>query len=87
MASGAAPELEPDEFAVSPDIGPLPAIYVPRSPGQATAGALLRRAVAGARRLVRGWAAGLRHRVSIGGTMPDFPADLRYIHDKRRPAG
>ena len=81
MGSRAAPEPQPDGFAVSPDIGPLPAIYVPRSPEQAPAGALLWRTVAGAGRLARCWAAGFRHRVSIGGTMPDFPADLRYSKD------
>jgi hypothetical protein len=30
-------EARPAAFAVSPAIGPLPAIYVPPSPGQATA--------------------------------------------------
>src|SRR5262249_58181902 len=59
-----------------PAIGPVPAIYVPRSPGQISAGALIRRAVAGAGRLARDWAIGLRQRVPIGGTMPDIPADL-----------
>jgi hypothetical protein len=46
LASGAAHELRPDGFAVSPEIGPVPAIYVPRSPGQISAGALIERAVA-----------------------------------------
>ena len=34
-------EARPDAFAVSPAIGPLPAIYVPPSPSQATAPSLL----------------------------------------------
>ena len=57
MASGAAPEVQPDGFAVSADIGPVPAIYVPRSPVQATARAPLWRTVARTRRRARGWAA------------------------------
>ncbi len=43
-APGARPEgaeAWPDAFAVSPAIGPLPAIYVPPSPSQATAPGLL----------------------------------------------
>jgi glycine cleavage system H protein len=80
-ASGAAPELPRGGFAVSADIGPVPAIYVPRSPEQATARAPLWRTAARTGRLARGWAAGLRHRVSRGGTVPDVPADLRYSKD------
>jgi glycine cleavage system H protein len=81
LASGAAHELRQDGFAVSPEIGPVPAIYVPRSPGQISAGALVQRAVAWAGRLARGGAVGLRQRVSMGGTMPDIPANLRYSKD------
>jgi glycine cleavage system H protein len=82
MASvAAAPEPQPDGFAVSPEIGPVPAIYVPRSPGQASVRAVVRRAEARARRLARGWAGGLHQRVSMGGTMPDIPADLKYSND------
>ncbi len=81
VASGAAREFQPDGFAVSPGLGPVPAIYVPRPPGQTIARAPAHRAVAGAGRLARGWAAGLRQRVPIGGTMPDIRADLRYSKD------
>lgn len=81
MASGATPELRSGGFAVSPEIGPVPPIYVPRSPGQTSARALVQRAVAEAGRLARRWAAGLPQRLSMGGTMPDIPADLRYSKD------
>jgi hypothetical protein len=80
-ASGAAPGFRQDGVAVHPDLGLIPAIYVPRSPGQTIARTLVQRAGAGARRLVCGWAAGLRRRVPIGETMPDIPAGLRYSTD------
>src|SRR5215470_10577492 len=60
---------------------PVPAIDVPRSRGQISAWARVQRAVAGAGLLARGWAIGLCQHVSIGGTMPDIPADLRYSKD------
>jgi hypothetical protein len=41
MPSAEVAEARPDAFAVSPAIGPLPAIYVPPSPRQATAPGLL----------------------------------------------
>lgn len=47
----------PDGIAVSPAIGPLPAIYVPRTPGEATSTGLLWQATARAARQVSGWAA------------------------------
>jgi hypothetical protein len=47
----------PDGIAVSPAIGPLPAIYVPLTPGEATSTALLWQATARAARRVSGWAA------------------------------
>jgi hypothetical protein len=47
----------PDGIAVSPAIGPLPAIYVPRTPGEATSTGLLWQATARAVRQVSGWAA------------------------------
>ena len=47
----------PDGIAVSPAIGPLPAIYVPRTPGEATSTGLLWQAIARAARHVSGWAA------------------------------
>jgi glycine cleavage system H protein len=53
-------ETQPDWPAVSPALGPVPAIYVPPSPAQLS----------------------VRHRhLSIGGTMPDIPADLKYSED------
>ena len=47
----------PDGFAVSPAIGPLPAIYVPRTPDEATSTGLLWQAAARAVRHVSDWAA------------------------------
>jgi hypothetical protein len=47
----------PDGIAVSPAIGPLPAIYVPRTPGEATSTGLLWQATARAARHVSRWAA------------------------------
>jgi hypothetical protein len=41
MPSAEGAEARPDAFAVSPAIGPLPAICVPPSPSQATAPSLL----------------------------------------------
>jgi len=59
------PDRPPDRFAVSPGLGPVPAIYVPGSPGQAGVLGLGRRAAARAGRLARSWVAGLRQRVSL----------------------
>ena len=53
------------------------ATRLPRSPGQASAGALAQRGVAGAGRLARGWAVGLRHHVSMGGTWLSPTSKLR----------
>jgi hypothetical protein len=64
MAAAAAPTSQPGGFAVSPDIGPVPAIYVPRPPGEISAKALVQHAVAGVARLVRGWAPGWREHIS-----------------------
>jgi hypothetical protein len=61
-ASPAVPDSRQDVFGVSPGLGPIPAVYVPRSTGRATGMAFARRAAARAGRLARGWAAGLRHR-------------------------
>lgn len=47
MPSAESTETRSEAFAVSPAIGPLPAIYVPPSPSQATAPGLLWRATAG----------------------------------------
>ena len=41
IPSAEGAEARPDAFAVSPAIGPLPAIYVRPSPSQATAPGLL----------------------------------------------
>src|SRR5262245_19210480 len=75
-ASGAAAESRSDGFAISPGIGPVPAIYVP--PGQVNAGtagqARRSRDEPHSPRLGRH----LRQRVLMRGTMPDIPADLRY---------
>jgi hypothetical protein len=65
-ASGMPPGFRPDELAVSPGLGPVPAIYVSRSAGQTSVRDLAQRAVAGAGRLARSWAAGLRQRVFDG---------------------
>ena len=54
-ADGAA--VRPDGIAVSPAIGPLPAIYVPRTLGEATSTGLLWQASARAARHVSAWAA------------------------------
>ena len=61
-ASAAVPNSRQDVFGVSPNLGPIPAIYVPRSSGRATGMAFARRAMARAGRLARSWAASLRHR-------------------------
>ncbi len=53
--SPAAPDLPPDRFAVSPGLGPVPAISVPRSPGQASVPGIGRRAASRAGRLARRW--------------------------------
>jgi hypothetical protein len=76
-----APEPRPDGLAVSPAIGPVPALYGPRSRGQASAWTRFRRVVAGAGRLARGWAADLRQRVPWGVTMPGISADPRSSAD------
>src|SRR5262249_46553431 len=54
------PEPSPGEYALSPAIGPIPAIYVHLSHQHATT---------------------QPQHVPIGGTMSDFPADLRYSTD------
>jgi glycine cleavage system H protein len=80
MTSADATEPRPDEGAVSPAIGPLPAIYVPSSPSQASRTSLLWHAAVRAARRADGWA--VRHLSGpIGGTMSDIPADLRYSRD------
>ena len=70
-----APASPPDPIAVSPAIGPLPAIYVPSAPGEASTSTLPGPAIA---RAAARWAA--RH-LPTGGPVPDFPADLRYSKD------
>jgi hypothetical protein len=53
-------------YAVSPAVGPLPAIVVPGSPGPASAAAPLRRALVTATRLAWGWTRRLRHHARSG---------------------
>ena len=60
--SPAVPDAGQDVFGVSPGLGPIPAIYVPRWTRRATGMAFARRAGARAGRRALGWAAGLRHR-------------------------
>jgi hypothetical protein len=69
LASGPGPESGLDKFAVSPGLGPLPAIYVPRSPGQADYWTLARRAAGRAARLIRG----------RGARRPEGPGDLHLL--------
>ena len=59
MPSAEAPRPGPDVFAVSPAIGPLPAIYASSSPSQATVPGLLRHATVRPARRAGGWA--VRH--------------------------
>src|SRR5215469_4299883 len=54
------PEPSPEEYALSPAVGPIPGIYVHLSHQHATT---------------------QPQHVPIGGTMSDFPADLRYSTD------
>jgi hypothetical protein len=56
-AADTAAAGRPEGIAVSPAIGPLPAIYVPRMPGEATSTGLLWQAIARAARHVSRWAA------------------------------
>jgi glycine cleavage system H protein len=74
-----APPAPPAPIAVSPAIGPLPAIYVPAAPGQASPAGLLWLAVAHAAGWAARWAA--HHHPPIGGHVSDNPADLRYSKD------
>jgi hypothetical protein len=50
--SSDAAQSQPDPIAISPAIGPLPAIYVPRAPGQGSPVDLLRHVTARVARLV-----------------------------------
>ena len=56
-ASADAGEHEPEGLAISPAIGPLPAIYVPQSPSEPSATGLLWHAETQLARLARSWAA------------------------------
>jgi glycine cleavage system H protein len=78
--SATAPASQPDGFAVSPNVGPVPAIYVPRS-GQTATTALVQRTAAAVARLAHGWTAIRPQHRSMRGTMTDTPADLRYSPD------
>jgi hypothetical protein len=55
--SADAGEHKPDGFAISPAIGPLPAIYVPQSPSKSSAAGLFWHAEAQAARQARSRAA------------------------------
>jgi glycine cleavage system H protein len=57
MAAADSGEHKPEVFAISPAIGPLPAIYVPQSPSEQSATGLLWHAEAQAARRARSWAA------------------------------
>jgi hypothetical protein len=71
VASAVAAQSRPEEFAISPAIGGLPAIYVPQSPNRASTGAELWRAtIRGARWAVR--RAG--HHLSHHHTAPELHA-------------
>jgi hypothetical protein len=56
-ATAAADSGEPEAFAVSPAVGPVPAIYVPQSPSEPSATDLLWQAEAQLARQARSWAA------------------------------
>lgn len=75
VASVGAAEPRPEEFAVSPAVGGLPAIYVPKSPTRASTGTELWRAtIRGARWAVHRAAHHLsRHHIApeqLAGTTP-----------------
>lgn len=55
-ASAEAARSQPDQIAISPDVGPLPAIYVPRAPGEGSPVGLLWHVTARAARLAGRWA-------------------------------
>jgi glycine cleavage system H protein len=74
------PEPQPDGIAVSPLLGPLPAIYVPQSPGAgpgAGIGAALWDATV---RYLSGLGARIEH-IPRGEAMTGIPSDLRYSSD------
>jgi hypothetical protein len=54
--SSDAARSQPDQIAISPALGPLPAIYVPRAPGEGSPVGLLWRVTARAARLAGQWA-------------------------------
>jgi hypothetical protein len=54
--SADAVRSQPDQIAISPAIGPLPAIYVPRAPGESGPIGLLWHVTARAARLAGEWA-------------------------------
>jgi glycine cleavage system H protein len=70
------PEPKPDGIAVSPLLGPLPAIYVPPSPGAGIGAGLWRATV----RYLSGPRARIEH-ILRGEAMTDIPADLMYNGD------
>jgi hypothetical protein len=60
-AADAAP-AQPDPIAISPAIGPVPPVYVPRSPNQAATTGLVWHATVRAVRLVGRWVIRRPHR-------------------------
>jgi glycine cleavage system H protein len=70
------PEPKPDGIAVSPLLGPLPAIYVPPSPGAGIGAGLWRATV----RYLSGPRARIEH-ILRGEAMTDIPAGLMYNGD------
>jgi glycine cleavage system H protein len=87
VAPGESARPEPGGFAISPAVGGLPRIYVPLSPGAAgTSTGLWRATVRVARWALRRVSRRLTQysgseSAAQGGTMTDFPAELRYSTD------
>jgi hypothetical protein len=78
-ASADAARSQPDPIAISPALGPLPAVYVPRAPGEGSPVGLLWRATARVARLAGRWATHYlphRHPATRDGE-PRQPATLR----------
>jgi glycine cleavage system H protein len=75
-ASADSGEHQPEAFAISPAVGPLPSIYVPQSPDEPSTTDLLRHAEAQVARRARDWAA--RH-------LPHHDPECR-AHESAAPA-
>ncbi len=74
-----------DGAALSPAIGPVPAIYIPQSPCEAGTSGLIWHAALGTARRTGGWVGrrlpGRHRRTSTEGTMSEIPDSLRYTED------